>query len=215
MFPKLFVVLAVLAVLPQVCLALDEEREPALKYSLEINGQRHEILLDTPTELKGAFENPKVTLTASPTREFSFGAVKFEYPANFTWEANLKTPDLKFWIMSGNDFKIMYFIHDEGYTLETHVESMIEQFGKTNTVVTESQRKLGGRIYKGRNLRLTIANTKINQEVYVFAAKGMTRLIILQDSAEEANGSDEGRKTMELLSRTFVDTSTAKAAEKK
>ena len=45
-----------------------------------------------------------------PHRVFPYGGVAFRYPRAFTFEASLDDADLRSWTLSGNDFKVMYFV---------------------------------------------------------------------------------------------------------
>jgi hypothetical protein len=193
-----------------VCFAADDSQEPPLKYTLEVNGKRHEVTLDKSIQLQGIYKNPKVVLRASPTRQFSFGHLEFQYPAWFTWEAEINGPNDKNWSLSGNDFKIMYFVQSQALTLETYVAAMAKQFGKEKTRISETERVLGGRKYKGRLIFVKLAGVALNLEVYTLPAKSGSRLLVFQDRPPDNRAvSKEGERVLDMLSRTFRDTSTS------
>jgi len=189
-----------------VCFAADDSQEPSLKYTLEINGKKHEVTLDKSIQLHGTYKNPEVVLKASPTRQFTFGHIEFLYPAWFTWEAKLNGPNDKNWSFSGNDFKIMYFVQPHTLSLESYVDAMVKQFGKEKTRISDMERMLGGRKYKGRLIFVKLAGVALNLEVYTLPAKTGSRLLVLQDSPPDNRAvSEEGEKVLDMLSRTFKD----------
>jgi hypothetical protein len=194
-----------------VCFAVDEKREPPLKYTLNINGKIHEINLDTPLQLQGVYQNPRIVLTASSIREFQYGGVKFQYPAAFTWEAEIEGASSRIWTLSGNDFKIMYFVQGVALSAELYLEAFVKKFGKDKTRVSETERKFGDRSYKGKLLYINLAGVNMIMEIYMLPAKTGSRLFVLQDSPPDGRVlSVEGEKTIAMLAATFKDTMTSR-----
>ena len=95
-------------------------------------------------------------LRASTSRLFAYGGVTFRYPEAFSWEANIEGPRSKRWTLSGNDFKIMYFVLPDVLTLDGYAYALLKQFGARNTRVNETTRTLGGRRLPGRLLDVTL-----------------------------------------------------------
>ncbi|MDB4638161.1 MAG: hypothetical protein P8M30_07110 [Planctomycetaceae bacterium] len=116
--------------LVSTCLAVDETQEPPLKYKLEINGQPHELTLGQTKNLEGEYQNPRVTLSASPTRQFTYGNVSFQYPAYYVWKAQVEGPSEKRWVLSGKDYKFMYMTIPYSITNKQFALGVSEQFGK-------------------------------------------------------------------------------------
>jgi hypothetical protein len=75
--------------LSSLCFAADDTQEPPLKYTLEIDGQAHVVVLDKPVKIHGVYSNPNAVLRASSIRYFTYGDLSFQYPASFTWEAEI------------------------------------------------------------------------------------------------------------------------------
>ena len=192
-----------------VCFAADESREPSLSYTLTIDGRNHHITLDQPLLLEGNYKNPKLTLAASPLRRFPFGGVEFHYPATFSWEAEIVSAKDKQWVLSGNDFKIMYFVLADNVTLDSYVDAMVRQFGKEKTRISDTERVLGRQKYTGKLLLVKLAGTGINLEVFTLPSKEGSRLLVLQDSPPDNKSlSEEGDMTLRILTETFRDTMT-------
>jgi hypothetical protein len=190
-----------------VCFAVDESQEPPLSYTLTIDGRNYQITLDQPLLLEGNYKNPKLTLAASPLRRFPFGGVEFHYPAKFSWEAEIESAKFKQWILSGNDFKIMYFVQSDIVTLDSYVDAMVRQFGKEKTRISNTERVLGRQLYTGKLLFVKIAGTSINFEIFTLPSKEGSRLLVLQDSPPDNRAlSVEGDMTLKMLTETFKDT---------
>jgi hypothetical protein len=198
------------------CLAVDEDREPPLKYTLNINGKTHEINLDTPLQLQGVYRNPRVILTASSIRVFRYGGVRFHYPAAFSWEAEIEGAGDKTWTLSGNDFKIMYFVQSAAITPGLYVGEILKRFGKEKTRVSDTERKFGDRKYKGKLLFINLGGINMIMEIYLLPAKRGSRLLVLQDSPPDGRViSVEGERTTAMLAATFKDTMTSDKADAK
>ena len=190
-----------------LCFAQDESREPSLKYTLEIDGKQHELVLDKPVVIRGAYNNPEVVLNASSTRQFTYGDVTFQYPASFSWEVDIGGNDEKTWTLSGNDFKIMYFILPDVLSVDAYALAMAKQFGKESTRISDTERMLGSQELKGKLLSVKLAGISLNLEVYALPAKSGSRLLVLQDSPPDERAiSKEGEKALGLLSTSFKDT---------
>lgn len=196
------------------CFAVDEGQEPSLKYTLTINGRAHECVPDTPLQLHGTYENPTIVLTTSPTRKFQYGGVEFLYPAAFGWEAEIEGPNDRTWTLSGNDFTIMYFVNPAALTSKSYAEAMVEQLGEDSTRLSDTERKLGGRTFKGKLLSCKLAGFDLHWEIYELPATTGGRLLVLQDSPPDGRArSVEGEKTLMMLGKTFKNTMTSSKAD--
>jgi hypothetical protein len=189
------------------CFAADESQEPPLKYTLEINGQGHELLLDKPVKLQGDYSNPKVVLRASSIRHFTYGDITFQYPASFAWEAEIEGHNERTWTLSGNDFTIMYFILPDVLSVEAYSQAMAKQLGEGSTRISDTARELGGQRHKGKLIFVKLAGTTLNIEVYSLPAKTGSRLLVLQDSPPDNRAiSKEGEEALAMLSSSFKNT---------
>lgn len=189
-----------------VCLRADDRKEPPLKYTLEIDGRRHELLLDKPTRLHGTLNEPTVTLRASPVRHFTYGDVRFQYPASFGWEAEIESPDQKIWTLSGNDFKIMYFVQPVSLPTRDYVEAMAEQIVGRSVPVKDVERTLGGRTYEGSVVTVALAGTRLSIEAITLPTEVGSRLLVFQDSPPtDKPRSNEAEAAFRLLAKSFHD----------
>jgi hypothetical protein len=189
-----------------ICFAADDSQEPPLKYTIEINGQQHDFVLDRPVQIHGTYRDPKVVLRASLTRHFTYGALAFQYPASFIWEAQIKAPDEKSWTLSGNDFKIMYFVLPGMLSVDEYAQALAKEFGKGSTRISDTERMLGGHRHKGKLLLVKLVGTALCFEVYALPARAGSRLLVFQDTPPDNKAiSEEGEKALRLLSETFKD----------
>lgn len=210
--------LTVAIVLFGVCaplVAADEKQEPVMKYTLEVDGKPHEIKPGVPLQIDGALNKPTLLLKAAETRTFTYGGVEFQYPSNFTWEADLEEPNCKSWTMSGNDFKIMYFaFSEEELPSQAFLTSMAGNFKNQADDPAKSirpvKRNLGGKEYEGHQLVISVGGANIHTEAYAIKSPKGGRMMVFQDGLpDEKNISAEGIRTLELLEKTFKDTAPA------
>jgi hypothetical protein len=189
-----------------VCSAADDSQQPPLKYTLVIDGQQHALVLEQPLQIQGSFKNPTIALEASSVRTFTYGGISFQYPAAFSWEAEIEAGNEKTWTLSGNDFTIMYFIQPQPNSADAYAQAMAKQFGKGTTRIGDTERTLGGRKYPGKLLFVKLAGTALTLEVYALPAKTGSRLLVLQDSPPDNQAvSNEGEKALAMLAKTFQD----------
>ena len=195
------------SLLPLLCAYADETAEPPVAYSINIDGKSHSIGLGKPVVLKGTFINPSVTLTAASTRHFNTIGIEFDYPASFTWEADVEVESAKSWTLSGNDFKIMVFQLSKGVSAHSYAQAMVKQFGAEKTKVDSIERTLGEKTLSGRILKTVIANTEIRMEILEIPSESTSRLLVLQDSPPEGESvSKEAEATLDGFAKTFAFT---------
>ncbi|MCB1049247.1 MAG: hypothetical protein KDC71_01520 [Acidobacteria bacterium] len=184
----------------------DDGLEPPLQFVLQVDGQNHPIVVGEPSQIKGTFSNPTILLKAASLRHFPYGGVEFDYPANFSWEAEIDGSD-RTWTLSGNDFKIIYFVMSEALTLDEYVEAIREQFGDDKIQVTFKERAMGSLTVKGQRLKATLAGIPFFMEVYLLPTQKGTRLLVFQDfPGEGTQSSPEGDKTFKMFSASFKNT---------
>jgi|GEM_PF-3276151 len=189
---------------PTSAFSLDETSEPLQAHSLEIDGQVHSIELGRPLVLSGSFTNPTVKLIAASTRHFEKAGVEFNYPASFTWEADVEDREAKSWTLSGNDFKIMVFSLGTRMTADSYSKLLATKFGVENTKVSPVERKLGKNTYEGRLLRTTLVGTAISQEVFEFTSESASRLIVFSDTLPDGkNASSEAQDALHMVTQSF------------
>ena len=186
--------------------AADETIEPPLKLTLEVDGKPFPIELGREQKLTGDFRNPTVVLRAAPTREFTYGGIAFDYPSNFSWEAEIQNEAYKSWTLSGNDSKILYFSFGDEVTPDVFASALAQQYGEEKTKITDFSRTFGKQKFAGKRVIANIAGITLVQDVLIVPAPAKRwRILILQNVAPEVSPrGGEPKKVLELLSKTLV-----------
>ena len=197
--------LALLLATTSTVRAADENREPALKYRCEVGGRVFVITEGEPLKLAGVPGDPTITIRPEPFREFTYGDVKFRYPSHFTFEADTADADTKHWTLSGNDFKIMYFVIQDDVSDAQYVGAMVGQFGEDNCTQSKTSITLNKQQYPGTRLKVTIAGNAMTMDVFRIGSGKQTRLLVLQDNPDDdGKPSAERRATLAALEKSFV-----------
>jgi len=184
----------------------DDTTEPPVTYTLEVNGQKYLLTADKTVILKGNFQNPKVTLRASSTRRFEHGGVAFDYPANFTFEADLSDPGIRTWTMSGNNVTVMLFHFDEPVKPTELIASTAESLGTNVERMEPTSLKLGTLNARGQSALLKVGGVALSYTVVATpSAAGKSRLLIVQDlPQDDGRPSDEKTTILKMLSESFA-----------
>jgi hypothetical protein len=130
-------------------------------------------------------------LVAEPYREFGYGGVSFQYPRAFSFEADVKDRENKSWILSGNDFKIMYFLQGEKLTSDNYADEMIKQFGAKNAKKSAMTSDVLGGNRAGTRIDVTLAGHRMTLDILCGPFAEGTRVVVLQDSPKEAGQSSQ------------------------
>ena len=188
--------------------AADESAEPALKYTVKIGEKTVTVSEGETVQLDGTFNDPKIAVTPEPYRVFPYQGITFKYPRSFVFEAELDDQDSKMWTLSGNDFKIMYFVLNTSVSTADYANTMIDQFGRENAKVVNEKAtiSLGKQRLSGTSLHISIAAYEMVMDIYRIPSEGAeTRLLVFQDSLDDSGKrSKEGEQTLELIRSSFA-----------
>lgn len=203
--------LTLLAIIASTAIAraeTSEQAEPPLLYELKVGDKIVPLSEGVPATIEGSFVNPAVTLEVEPHRIFPHGGVEFRYPRHFTFEADLSAADVKIWTLSGNSFKIMYFVTSQPLTVDTFIESMSQQAEPSQVKVDPAPVTiaLGGQTVEGKRVTITLAGQSIATDAFALApSAGATRLLVLQDSpTAPGTPTEEATSATDLLTQSFV-----------
>lgn len=200
-------VIAILSCLLGAALSTaDETKEPRLELTLFVNGKPFSVELGRGQKITSDFKNPTIVVRAAATRRFSYGGISFEYPANFTWEAEVEGNAYKCWTISGNDSKIMYFVLGSEFTPELYAKGMVEQFGAKNTTTKTFSRGFGEISLEGKRVEAIVGEARIVQDAFsIPASANQWRLLVLQDIAPERTPKlEEPKRVLDLLSKSLT-----------
>ncbi len=186
----------------------DESMEPPLNYTVKVGEKTMTISEGESVQFDGTFTNPNVTVTPHSYRVFPYQGITFKYPRSFTFEADLVDPTAKTWTLSGNDFKIMYFVLNDALSAADFAKDMINQFGRENAKVVDANATitLGEQQLNGTSFRVTVATHKMVMDIYRLPSRGtQTRLLVFQDSLDDSgNRSKEGQTTIAEVKSSFA-----------
>lgn len=188
--------------------AVDESREPPLQYSIAVGDATTIISECIPVQIKGTFSDPTVTLTPHEYRVFPYRGIRFRYPRSFTFEADLAGPQSKTWVLSGNDFKVMYFVLGAPVSTGQFADSMLDQFGRENARIVDAEAAitLGRERLVGTSLRVSVGGERLVTDIYRIPSRDTeARLLVFQDSLDDAgNRSEEGRRALAEIDSSFT-----------
>ena len=186
---------------------LDETSEPPLSFELTLDGDVVTLQDGVPVKLPRNYERPTVKLTVQPYRIFTFQGISFEYPSGFGFEADVDEEHYKNWTLSGNDFKIMYFVLEGQLPTREFLENMAQQFGKENCQIADDRSSiiLEDRRLLGSTLHATLAGQRIQIDAYAVPINQTeTRLLVFQDRVSESGlRTTEGQATLDVMRSSF------------
>lgn len=183
----------------------DEAAEPPLRLTLTVNGQTLTAGEGKPVQLKGAFNDPTISVNVDPYRAFSAQGVSFEYPRGFSFEADFSDQNAKIWTLAGNDLKIMLFVIAAKTDDRAIADGMADQFGRDNVTESATELTLGGKKIPGVRQLISLMGHKLTNDVFVLStAANRTVVLVLQDSPQpNGDRSTEGQAGIARLSETY------------
>ncbi len=193
--------------LPVICLAAAspttsaQDPEPPQSFQLVVDGKPFDITAGEEIEIE-ASGKARVKLIVSPTRAFGYGGLSFLYPGNFSWECEHNDGSMQ-WLLDGNDVVLMILGFDE---IELAADEFAQSIGQAyeESSVNPCSASIGGSTMRGSELRATVANQEISQQVYAIPTEGGSRLIVIQDSLQDdGQHTAEYQNVLELLDKSF------------
>jgi hypothetical protein len=121
--------------------------------------------------------------------------VRFQYPTQYSFEADNSDPNVTIWTISGNNSALMLnrFAKVESSTaLQAVVAEITAGYGQSNVKTTPTAMTLGMRKVGGQRLNVVLAGQKLVQEVFAFSNSKSTFVLIVQDTPQ-----DNGKQTVE------------------
>ena len=180
-----------------------EAQEPPQLFFLELEGKRIPIELDKPlgTDVLGGAK--AVTLRVEPHRVFRYAGLRFHYPREYTFEADLDMAAVWLWTLSGNDSKIIIQQYksskDHGAALELVKKELVAVYKDNKTIEAPVKLSIRGTEVKGKRIEVSIANTLIRQDLYSFPSGKDSIVVILQDSPQDSGSPSADRTRMEKM----------------
>lgn len=183
---------------------LDESAEPPLQYTLTIGEVKQAITLGEPAELRGDFNNPVVTLTASPTRTFPYNGLSFKYPAHFTWEADVSNPLSRTWTMEHQDGSVMVVGTLFEISPQKFAEGVAGNLGARDPKIGKIADTFGGIELQGVRLEADIARLHHVTEVFRIPTRLGGRLLVIQSFLEDGEPGPRSAELAKLIRESFA-----------
>ncbi|MEZ5022203.1 MAG: hypothetical protein R2728_02875 [Chitinophagales bacterium] len=181
-----------------------QTEEPKTKLILNINGVEYKIRRGEELKLDETIENPVLSISLAENKTLDAGAFVFDYPKHFNYGYD-ESYALKNWTLDGSDFVVMCFEMTFPTPLTDFVNEMVNQFGKKNCVVSNSEMKLGNQIIEGKRIDVSLIGQKLSIDfLEIKSADRISRFIAFQDTLDE-NGAatEESKFAIEVISNSI------------
>ncbi len=182
---------------------IEEDEEPPLLFSIVVNGDTVKMLENDIQTLEGKYTDPTLSVSVHNWRQFPHGGISFEYPRNFSFEAEFDSYG-KIWTLSGNSLTIMYIKMNGFLTIDMYTNELKSQFGQDNCKVEEITKTMNGETFDGRLLTVTLLTQNLNMEILEIDGDETKDFLVFQDAPNELESeSGEYTKTMARVNETF------------
>ena len=183
---------------------------PTREYVIEIDGQRHDLSIDDPLNIRVGEDTHRVTLRVKPYIKFQWRGIAFDFPQQYTYSLDDTDPTFSQWDISGVSATIMLQCFDDGTSLELIKAVLIPgvkaQFQGLR--VDEDQAELtvdSGRRFDGTQLTIKMPDVAIVQRIFMFEHQEKVYALWLQDTLTEQGGpSEEYQAMIKQFKKTFV-----------
>jgi hypothetical protein len=187
-----------------------ENQAPPQIFFIEADGKKIPIELDKPFATSALAGKASVTLRAEPYKVFPYGGLRFSYPQEFSFSMMSDGPEVSIWSLTGSNGLIMVQRYANQPNPEALRQSVIEQMtaqyqGGGGTVKQgEATLALKPTPLKGIALDVTVAGTKIRQELFSFPVGKDAFVLMLQDNPQaDGKVSPDRAKVRKMLIETL------------
>ena len=177
-----------------------DNKEPALKFKVEINGEKYQVADGEEITVNGN----TIKINSSDVKTFDFENLTFDYPKNFAFEFD-EDIDVKSWMLDGNNFVVSYFLFDGDITIEAFADDMVRILKRENCRVVDREIKLQGKVYQGKRINVSVFGEKLTYDIYKLDSDDYRSHIISFQDSKNADGSDskESIETIKLIRDTI------------
>lgn len=181
---------------------LEPKAEPPAQYELQINGKPVSLTLEKEMWVGMKAGPTRVKLVRSPLRQFDKNGVRFQYPVDYTFEADVSNPNVLIWTLSGTNSALMvqqFSKAPANILIDGVTSEAIKLYGRNNVRISSSSMAIGSRQIKGKRLNVTLAKQKLMQEFYAFNNSQNSFVLMIQDSSGKGWQTQEVRRLKNLL----------------
>lgn len=183
----------------------DDASEPPAQYELQINGKAVPMTLGKEISLDRKAGRTRYLLVRGATRRFDKSGLKFDYPADYNFEADLRDPEIAVWTLGGRSalLTIQRFpLAGPALLRERMARELTALYGSKNVKIKPAALLLGGRGVEGKKLLISLAKQSLSQEIFAFSGYKYAWVLIVQDLPTQGRETDEARELKALLARS-------------
>ena len=181
--------------------------EPPAQYVLQINGKPTPLSLDKEISLNTKTGRTRFLLSRGATRRFDKSGVKFDYPTDYGFEADLSDSKIAIWTLSGRSSTLMlqrFPLVGPALLRDQMTRELTRQYGAKNVVVRPASLFLGGREVEGKRLHVSLARQRLVQEVFAFSNPKYAFVLMIQDAPQGGKESAETRSLKTMLTSSTL-----------
>lgn len=185
-------------------ISLSKDEEPPLIFELKSRNNIQYFVENKQKKWNELNKDSEVTISVYKWKLFPHNNIEFEYPRNFSFEAELSvTEDI--WTLSGNNFTIIVIRPIVFIDIESYVNDMITQFGSQNCSTKRVTKKINNSKLNGIKVSVVIAGVNIEIDVFeIIDKRGKKSLIVFQDTLSDSKeNSEESQTAFERINQTF------------
>jgi|GEM_PF-3162222 len=188
----------------------DPFREPPLELVLELDGERHELVLGRPFDLQIGETLHQGRVSGRGSRAFDASGVRLRYPSDFVYEYDDELEGLDVFNFEGPETLIMIQVYDEELDLvdviDATLEAVLEELEPFEVETVERELELGQRQFASTQLRIAIEEEGLafTQDYFAFRCSlGTGVMCIHLGYDEEGKLSRESSRAERLLKSSF------------
>lgn len=189
----------------------DPYREPPLELLLELDGERHELVLGRSFELTVGETRHQARVSGRGSRAFDASGVRLRYPAEFLYEYDDEIEGLEVYSLDGPETLIMIQVYDEELDLVDVIagtlEAVLEELEPFDVETVEHELELGPHRLASTQLRITIEEEGLafTQDYFAFHGSGGTGVVCVQFGYDEGGKLSRESSRAERLLRSSFD----------
>lgn len=173
--------------------------EPTSQLIISVDGKSYPITEREEIDINGQ----TVSVERSAFKTFDYNKLKFNYPNHFAY-AYEEDFGFRSWTLDGNDYVITYFEFMIPLSIDDFTKEIAKKFGKGNCKISSIKKTLGEYDLKGKRINVNLIGESLNYDLLEIPSDdSKTHIIGLQDLIEEGITSQEGKETLEMISKSL------------
>lgn len=184
----------------------EDATEPPAQYLLQINGKPIPITLDKEISLDRKAGRTRFMISRAAARRFDKSGVKFDYPADYGFEADLSNPKIAIWTLNGRASLLMvqrFPLSGPAFLRDKTTNELVRQYGRQNVKIAPTAIFLSGRQIEGKRLRVSFAKQSLVQEIFAFSNLKYAFVLMIQDAPSGGKESAEARDLKAMLASSL------------